>query len=553
MVAIQRAVARRFPQHSALIERALPLIALAAAYYVVARASLELSLVGRSVTPLWGPTGIALLGLLLAGYRVWPAITFAAFFVNLPISPSPAVALGIAVGNTLAPLAAAWLLRKVRFDTHLARPRDALALVVAGTAATTLSASLGTTCLVLSGAVPSMHFGSTWLVWWTGDAMGMLLVAPFLWSLRPGLVKWTWLRLVEAVAFAAILVGAVLIAAFSSDPLLFIVLPPLILIAWRFHQQGAAPAALLTSILLTEALVHREGTFAHTSLSSSMITLQSFNATVALVGLFAASATAERARVLGRLREIVQVAQDAVIRPPAPFVGPLALAARYESASEEAQIGGDLYEVADTPYGVRLVIGDVKGKGLPAVQAASAALRAFRRAAYSAPDLDELVSDVVEQTDRVLVADDEFITALFAEITISGELRLANLGHPAPLHLRGRSVDALEPSQRATPLGIGRRRRVTVDEFAIEPGDRLLLYTDGLAEGRDRSGSYFPLADVAAEVLADEDDLEAALDALMARFSAHVDGRVTDDIAVLLAAWVPLRVPGPDPVVLGPI
>src|SRR5579863_2674306 len=188
MVPIQRAAARRFPKHSALVERALPLAALAATYYVVARASLELSLVGRSVTPLWGPTGIALVGLLLAGFRVWPAITVAAFFVNLQMSP-PAVALGIAVGNTLAPVAAAWLLRKVRFDPHLARPRDALALVLAGTTSTTISASVGTACLVLSGAVPSMHFGSTWLVWWTGDAMGMLLVAPFLWSLRPGLLN----------------------------------------------------------------------------------------------------------------------------------------------------------------------------------------------------------------------------------------------------------------------------------------------------------------------------------------------------------------------------
>jgi integral membrane sensor domain MASE1 len=552
MVPIQQAVARRFPRHGALVERLLPLAALAALYYVVGRLSLDVSLVGRSVTPLWGPTGIALVGILLAGFRVGPAITFAAFFVNLPISPSPAVALGIAVGNTVAPLAAAWLLRTVRFDRHLARPRDALALVVAGTGSTTLSASAGTACLVLSGAVSSAHFGSTWLVWWTGDAMGMLLVAPFLWSLRPGLVKWTWLRLVEVVGFTAILVATVVIATDHSAPGLFIVLPPLMWIAWRFHQQGAAPAGLLTSILMTVAVVHGDGRFAGRSLASNMITLQSFNATVALIGLFAAAAISDRARVLGRLRQIVEVAQEAVIRPPAPFVGPLALAARYESASDEAQIGGDLYEVADTTYGVRLVIGDVRGKGLPAVQAASAALRAFRRSAYSSPELTDLVDDVVAQTDRVLEAEDEFITALFAEISTSGELRLANLGHPAPLQLRGHAAEALEPSRRATPLGLGKGRRLTVDRFAFEPGDRLLLFTDGLAEGRNRSGAFFPLADVSSELLAGQDDLEAALDALMARFLSHVEGKVTDDIAVLLAAWVPLRVPAPEPVVLGP-
>src|SRR5579872_4842020 len=167
MVAM-REVARRLPPRRELAARLTPFVALALAYYLVARASLEWSLVGRSVTPLWGPTGIALFGLLLGGSRLWPAITVAAFFVNLTIGPSAAAALGIAVGNTLAPLVAVWLLRSVRFDTHLARPRDAMALVVAGTTSTTLSASVGTTCLVLSGAVPSMHFGSTWLVWWTG-------------------------------------------------------------------------------------------------------------------------------------------------------------------------------------------------------------------------------------------------------------------------------------------------------------------------------------------------------------------------------------------------
>lgn len=546
-----RQLARRFSPHGEPAAQLLPLVALALAYYLVARASLEWSLVGRSVTPLWGPTGIALFGTMLIGFRAWPAVAVAAFFVNLPISPSPAVALGIAVGNTLAPVVAVWILRRVRFDTHLARPRDALALVLAGTTSTTLSASIGTACLILSSAVPTAHFGSTWLVWWTGDAMGMLLVAPFLWSLRPGLVEWTWTRLVEALLFAGLLVATVLIATSHSDPGLFIVLPPLIWIAWRFHQQGAAPAGLLTSILLTEAVVHHSGSFAHLSLASSMVTLQSFNFTVALVGLFAAAAVSERARVLGRLRQVAQVAQEAIIRPPAPFLGPLALAARYESASDEAQIGGDLYEVADTPYGVRLVIGDVRGKGLPAVQAASAALRAFRRSAYSAPDLAELVANVVAQTDRVLEEDDEFITALFAEITSSGELRLANLGHPAPLHLRGRSIEALEPSRRATPLGVARRRQLTVDRFTFEPGDKLLLFTDGLAEGRDRSGEFFPLAE-AAGVLRGENDLEVAIDGLMAQFLAHVEGKVTDDIAVLLASWVPLRVPSPEAVALGP-
>ncbi len=548
MLRFQLPASRRFGALRPPYDQLVPLATVALVYYAVARLSLELSLVGRSVTPLWAPTGVALVAVLLVGYRVWPALGVAAFFVNLPISPSPWVALGIAVGNTVAPVVAGRLLRSLDFDTDLGRPRDALALVVAGTASTTLSASGGTTCLVLSGAVPFAHFGSTWLVWWTGDAMGMLLVAPFFWSLRARRQPWSWWRTAEAMGLGLLLVGTVLLAASRSDPGLFIVFPPLVWIAWRFHQRGAAPAGLLTSVLMTVAVVHHQGQFTHTGLAASMIKLQCFNATVALVGLFAAAAISDRARVLGRLRQIVQVAQEAVIRPPAPFVGPLALAARYESATDEAKIGGDLYEVADTIHGVRLLIGDVRGKGLPAVQAASAALRAFRRSVYSAPDLAQLVLDVVGQTERML-DDDEFITALFVEMGTSGELRLANLGHPAPLHVRGRVVRPLEPSRRATPLGVG-PSAVVVDRFDFEPGDRLLLYTDGLIEGRDRAGEPFGLVEASVETLA-TDDIEDALDALMARFHLHVEGKVADDIAVLLAAWAPLRLPSP--AIAGPL
>lgn len=257
------------------------------------------------------------------------------------------------------------------------------------------------------------------------------------------------------------------------------------------------------------------------------------------------AAIAERDGVVGRLRQIVKVAQEAVIRPPAPFVGPVALAARYESATEEAGIGGDLYETAETPFGVRIVIGDVRGKGLDAVQTASSALRAFRRWVYTAPDLAGLVAHVVRETEHGLVRDDEeFITALFVEIADTGQLRIINVGHPAPLHVRGREVRTLEPSQTSPPVGLHAGPLVP-DQFELRPLDRLLLFTDGLAEGRDRAGRFFPLREVVGEIL-DTDDLDRALDELMARYLRHVGGRVTDDIAILLAASDPLRLRAPD-------
>jgi integral membrane sensor domain MASE1 len=515
------------------------------AYYSAARLSLELSLVGRSITPLWAPTGVAVVAILAEGYSLWPAIALAAFAVNGPISPWPITAVGIAVGNTAAPVVAVWLLRRLQFRTDLARPRDALALLAAGTVATTISASGGTASLVFTGAVAVGHFGASWLVWWTGDGMGIVLVAPVLWALRSPRPALTWLRVAEATGLAALLVGTVLLAASNQGPGLFIVFLPLIWIAWRFQQRGAAPAALLTSTLVTLAAAYRQGHFAAGSLADRMVTLQCFNATVALTSLFSAAAIAERDGVVGRLRRIVKVAQEAVIRPPAPFVGPVALAARYESATEEAGIGGDLYETADTRFGVRIVIGDVRGKGLAAVQTASSALRAFRRWVYSAPDLADLVAHVVRETEHGLVHDDEeFITALFVEIAASGQLQIVNVGHPAPLHVRGREVRTLEPSQTSPPVGVHAGPLVP-DQFELHPLDRLLLFTDGLVEGRDRAGRFFPLREVAAEIL-DTEDLDQALDDLMTRYRRHVGGQVTDDIAILLAAWQLLRLPDPE-------
>src|SRR5207248_10862556 len=89
-----------------------PLAVVAIAYWAAARLSLNLALVHGQVTPIWPPTGIAVVAILLMGRRVWPAIAAAAFALNLPLGPSPAGAALIAAGNTVAPLAAAEILRR---------------------------------------------------------------------------------------------------------------------------------------------------------------------------------------------------------------------------------------------------------------------------------------------------------------------------------------------------------------------------------------------------------------------------------------------------------
>src|SRR5882724_2262709 len=224
----------------------LQLIVVGLAYWFAAGVSLRLALVHGQVTPVWPPTGIALVAILVLGRRVWPAVFLAALAVNLPIGPSILGAASIAAGNTLAPLVAAALLKRAGFRIELDRLRDAVAIIVLGGLAMTISATVGTAVLVLSSAVAAGSFLSTWAVWWTGDAMGVLLVAPFILSLLPQ-ARSPAPTVRMAAELGGLLSGiAILTLVFFQFNLRleYLVFPLLMLAAWRFHLRGAAPAAL---------------------------------------------------------------------------------------------------------------------------------------------------------------------------------------------------------------------------------------------------------------------------------------------------------------------
>jgi PAS domain S-box-containing protein len=268
-------------------------------YYVTARLSLRLALVGENVTPLWPPTGIALVAFLVLGRGIWPGVVLAAFLVNLPITTSPLAAATTAVGNTAAPLVAAELLRRVGFRTELDRLRDALAIVMlAALGSMTISATIGTLTLVLSGSIRSSGFLPAWAVWWTGDAMGVLVVAPFLLSLLHlgRRSHTTWLRRAEAIGWFVLLIVLSFAVTRTNLSMLFAVVPVLGLVAWRFRQRGAAPAALLVAGIATWSAAHGLGPFEGGTLFEKMLTLQAFNATVSFTSFVFAAIVTERSR-----------------------------------------------------------------------------------------------------------------------------------------------------------------------------------------------------------------------------------------------------------------
>ena len=242
-----------------------------------------------------------------------------------------------------------------------------------------------------------------------------------------------------------------------------------------------------------------------------------------------------RERDLSRMTVIADAAQQALLRAMPQSVGSVGFAARYVSASEAAKVGGDLYEVTETPFGVRVVLGDVRGKGLEAVQLAATVLAAFRRAAF----VQESLSGVAADLDAVVTAvagPEDFVTAVLAEFHDDGTVTFVNCGHPAPLLVSaGEAAAQLDTGEPQLPLGLGTSGTAVTVTWPASA--RLLLFTDGLVETRDLSGTFFPLSDHAT-ILAGG-SLDEALDNLLTRLRAYARQHLSDDIALVLAEQRP--------------
>jgi hypothetical protein len=236
-------------------------------------------------------------------------------------------------------------------------------------------------------------------------------------------------------------------------------------------------------------------------------------------------------RRLSRVRAVARVAQSALLREVPATVAAGRLASRYVSAAAEARVGGDLLEVVSGGDRLRWLIGDTRGKGLPAVRLASIAMTSFRDAcAHPGLSLPE-IARVVDQSVARAAGEEDFVTALFAEFDPRGWLELVTCGHPPPLRLTADGgLQALTPAAYATPLGLHPEMRTST--FTVGPGDRLVFYTDGLLEARDRAGRYFRLEDCLGTLR--RADLDAAADELLDRLRAHTGRRLDDDVALLL-------------------
>jgi phosphoserine phosphatase RsbU/P len=250
-------------------------------------------------------------------------------------------------------------------------------------------------------------------------------------------------------------------------------------------------------------------------------------------------------RRISEVRAVARVAQSAILREVPATVTAGRLASRYVSASPEARVGGDLLDVVAGPGHPRWLIGDTRGKGLPAVRLASVAMTSFRDAcAQPGLELAEIARAVDGSVTRA-AGEEDFVTAVFAEFDPHGWLQLVVCGHPPPLRLTADGdLRALTPAAYATPLGL--HPDLQSSTFTVNVGDRLVFYTDGLLEARDRAGRYFRLEDCLDTL--NHPDLQAAADELLSRLLAHARRKLDDDVALLLVeATPPPTAPDADP------
>ena len=284
-------------------------------YLTTAKLGLEYAVIGQTVTLLWPPSGIALAATLIGGYRMWPGIALGAFLANAGAG-LPILTLSIIVlGNTLEPLCGSVLLRyRINFSNALDKVSDVLALVLfAAVISTIVSASFGTLGLFIGGQIVVADLGPTWLTWWLGDGMGVLVISPILLAgfgaARTIPVLFSSRKILEAIILivALIVVGQTIFgsskfAGLGYFPVSLSMFPFIVWSALRFGSIGAAGIALIVSLLAINGTVQGTGPFAVSSAMASMILWCLFADLMAITGLILAAINSGREKALAALR-----------------------------------------------------------------------------------------------------------------------------------------------------------------------------------------------------------------------------------------------------------
>jgi integral membrane sensor domain MASE1 len=282
-----------------------------AGYVAAAKGSEYIGGTTDGLSLVWAPSGFAMGMVLLYGYRMVPAVFLGALLVRISnVVPAPGFVVMSALAAALEPALCAFLLFRVSgFRAGLCRVRDVLGLIVFGVALTTMvAATIGATGMMLGGPGEWASFGKDWRLWWLGDALGALVVAPLILVLAPcANVRMNRWFILEGMAllFATILLGGLVYGGWSGSdlvyPLSFAVFPLVIWGALRFGQRGAVAVTALAVGLAVWGTAHGYGPFTDYALNVRLVYLYGFSASIAVTGLLLGSAVTERGMALDEL------------------------------------------------------------------------------------------------------------------------------------------------------------------------------------------------------------------------------------------------------------
>ena len=296
------------------LKDALVLAALGGTYFVAGKLGLKLAFVHASAPAVWPCTGIALAAFLTLGYRVWPVILTGAFLVNLTTAGSVATSTGIAVGNTLEGMVGCYLVTRFAGGKQaLERAQDIFKFAfLAGMVSTTVSATIGVITLALGGFSDWAKYGAIWSTWWLGNAAGAVVITPFLllWRENPRL-NWTNKQIVELefMFFGLfptgwIVFGGLFHTALKNYPLEYFCIPFLTWAAYRFGRREAATVVCVLAAIATWGTLNGFGPFSRESQITSLLLLQVFVGSMAVLSLVFAAEVTEHKRSEERVRQL---------------------------------------------------------------------------------------------------------------------------------------------------------------------------------------------------------------------------------------------------------
>lgn len=288
--------------------------ALVTAYVCTGLLGLKGAVVSGNVTLIWPPTGIATAAIFLLGWRAWPALCIAAFVTTFTTGAPVAFALATAVGNPLQAVTARLLLTRSRdVDPSFRRVSDVVRFALLGAAVSpAASATIGAGSLCLTGMAPWAAYPATWGIWWLGDGMGVLLVAPLILTWRTNRAPYCAGALMEAATLllCLVIVGVGIYGGAIEPsivrPLSYLGFPLVIWAGVRFGRSGATQAIAMLATAAIWGVAHGSGPFTHSGLITHLANLYAFLGVLAVVGLVLAAALDERSES----RAALQAAHD---------------------------------------------------------------------------------------------------------------------------------------------------------------------------------------------------------------------------------------------------